>query len=188
MGSAKGLAEIEKHIRAILLLIGENPERPGLRETPKRVARMYQEIFRGYGRFPEEQIKTFPSPNYDGLVVRTGIPFFSMCEHHMLPYMGTVDLGYVVEETVLGISKIIRLIQHMSARLTIQEGLTQQIAQEFNNHGIADVMVVIRSTIHLCEAMRGVKTTGVPLVTSIITGKFWDKDALRNECLFLMGR
>ncbi len=188
MNPAQASHEIEKHVLAILQLIGEDPERSGLRDTPRRVARMYREIFRGYEEFPAEQIKTFPSPDYNGLVVRTGIPFFSMCEHHMLPYMGTVDLGYVVEKTVLGISKMIRLVQHMSARLTIQEGLTHQIAQEFNNHGIVDVMVVIRSTVHLCEAMRGVKTTGVPLVTSVITGKFWTNDALRNECLSLMKR
>ena len=146
---------IEKAVREILIAIGENPDREGLKETPRRVADAYEEIFSGYYVKPE--IKQFE--RYGNLIAVKNIDFYSMCEHHILPFYGKVDVIYEPGDKVFGVSKVVRVVSMYARRLQIQERMNQQIGEEILSNGAKGVIVVIEAK-HLCMAMRGVRTRG----------------------------
>lgn len=195
--------QIDQRKSAIEVLLasipGEDPSREGLLETPKRVANMYEEIFGGYEMDPHEILsKTFDAGKMhddeeeagdiyaNGLVLVKDIPFYSHCEHHMVPFIGHAHVAYIPNERVVGLSKIARLVECYARRLQIQERLTNQIAdsiiQELDPMG---VMVVIQAE-HLCMAMRGVKKPGANTITSSVHGVFASTSEARAEVLSLL--
>lgn len=190
-------AVIEASIRNILIAIGEDPNREGLKETPKRVARMYlNEIFSAVPKPNEELIsefgKTFSEEDTEGaekfgdMVIVRDIPFFSTCEHHLVPFLGKAHVGYIPKDKVIGLSKIARLVEAIAKRPQLQERITKDVAecimQMLDPHG---VYVVIEAE-HLCMAMRGVKKPGSSTVTSAAHGAFRTDQATRMEFLELI--
>jgi GTP cyclohydrolase I len=180
-------ADIEYAVREILSCIGEDPYREGLKDTPSRVARMYEEIFAGYAQDPIAILGTvFEEENHQEMVIVKDIQFYSHCEHHMVPFFGKVHIGYLPQGRVVGISKLARLVQCYARRLQIQERMTSEIADAINTClGTAGVAVVIEAE-HLCMAMRGVKTPGAQTVTSAMRGAFKDNPETRAEFLQLI--
>ena len=191
---------MEKRQLAVYQLLStiphEDPEREGLLDTPYRVAKMYNEIFGGYEMDPLEILnKTFTVDDEDdgaglyqqGIVVVKDIPFYSHCEHHMVPFIGKVWVAYIPTKKVVGLSKIARLVECYARRLQIQERMTTQIADALVEalHPLG-VMVVIEAE-HLCMAMRGVKKPGTNTVTSAVRGVFAEDGAARAECMSLFG-
>jgi GTP cyclohydrolase I len=149
--------KIEKLVRQILIELGENPDREGLIGTPHRIAEMYEEIFSGYHMNSELDISF--NEETDSIIAKE-IQFYSMCEHHMLPFFGKIHIAYVPSGKVFGISKLARLVEKYSRRLQIQERLTKEIADEIMRMGVKGVMVVAEGE-HLCMRMRGVKNSGM---------------------------
>lgn len=174
--------KIEPLIKELLILIGEDPEREGLKDTPKRVAKMYDEIFAGY-HTPVPNLKTFTSVN-NSMLVKTGIKVYSHCEHHSASMLLTVSFAYIPDGKVVGISKIIRLIEWCAARLVIQENLTENVINEFEKQVSPKGCMCIITGIHLCESMRGIKKEN-KTTTSAISGVF-RKHTVRTEALALM--
>ena len=180
--------QIEHAFRDILRFIGENPDRDGLRETPARLARAFQEYFSGYHEDPERILqKTFEETDgYDEMVVLRGIPFQSHCEHHVAPIIGRAWVAYVPNRRVVGISKLARVVEAYAKRLQIQERLTSQVAntieQVLRPHGVG---VVIKAA-HHCMSSRGVHIHGTDLVTSRMLGCFRDNPMSRQEFLMLV--
>ncbi|WP_301003236.1 GTP cyclohydrolase I FolE [uncultured Duncaniella sp.] len=184
-------------VRSLLASIpGEQVDREGLQETPMRVAKMYEEIFGGYSMYPKEILsKTFDvgDPEIDesmgyknGIVAVKEIPFYSHCEHHMVPFVGHAWVAYIPEKRVVGLSKIARLVECFARRLQIQERMTAQIADAIDEYlDPQGVMVVVQAE-HLCMAMRGVKKPGTITATSAVRGVFTDMDT-RQECLSILG-
>jgi len=176
---------IEKAVREILLAIGEDPSREGLKDTPKRVAKMYEEVLSGYSDSPDNHMVLF-SEKYDEMIIVRDIPVYSMCEHHMLPFFGKAHVAYIPnEDKVTGLSKIARIVDVYAKRLQLQERMTEQIAtaimEKLNAKG---VMVIIEAQ-HLCMVMRGVKKPGSYTVTSAVKGVM-RKEPTRMEALFLI--
>jgi GTP cyclohydrolase I len=162
--------KIEKAVKMIIEAIGENPNREGLRETPKRVADAYEEIFGGYKEKPI--IKTFEK--YGNLVCVKDIDFYSMCEHHILPFFGKVNIYYEPSRKVFGLSKIVRIVWSYARRLQIQERLTEQIGRKILEEGVKGVIVVIEAK-HFCMMMRGVKSKSAKVKTYWAGGTLKDK-------------
>lgn len=162
----------------LLLALGDNPEREGLKDTPRRVADMYEELMEGYSMNPKDILSREWS-EVTGMVIVKEIDFFSLCEHHLLPFYGKVHIGYIPSRAVVGLSKLVRLVDCFSKRLQLQERMTKQIADALNEtlhpYGVA---VVIQAK-HLCMQMRGVKS-GADVVTSELRGQF-EKSETRNE-------
>jgi len=178
--------KIEKAVKMILEAIGEDPEREGLIETPKRIAKMYQEIFAGINTDPKKHIKLFLEENHQEMVIVREIPFYSMCEHHILPFFGTVDIAYIPNKKITGISKLARIVDTYAKRLQLQERLTSQVANFImDNFDPQGVMVVVRAE-HLCMSMRGVEKPGTSIVTSAVRGVFDSDSKTRNEALSLL--
>ena len=177
---------IEKAIKDILISIGEDPEREGLVETPARVARMYEEIFFGTRRDPVEELK-IQYAEYDEIVLIKDIPLYSICEHHMLPFIGKAHIAYIPKGgRVTGLSKFARVIDILSKRLQVQERLTVEIADTIMNKlKPLGVMVIIEAE-HLCMSMRGVKKPGTVTKTSAIKGVFRKNKSTRSETLSLI--
>lgn len=177
---------IESAIREILVAIKENPDRQGLKETPKRIVEMYKEIYKGYDLSQKPSITVFDNGKdqvvYDEMIFDKGY-FFSMCEHHMLPFFGEYYFAYIPNKKIIGLSKIARLIDFYSARLQIQERLTNQVVDEvekaINPKGIALVM----KARHLCKEMRGIKKVNSEMVTSALKGAFKKNIHTREEFL-----
>jgi GTP cyclohydrolase I len=168
---------IEAAVRQILVAIGEDADRTGLVDTPARVARMYEEILGGENFTPT----VFPNPGYDEMLVERDIPFYSLCEHHLLPFFGVAHVGYVPADRVIGLSKIARLIRARAARLQIQERLTAEIADGLDRL-LAPVGVgVVIEAEHLCMTMRGVRSPGTVTVTSSLRGCLKEKPEARAE-------
>jgi GTP cyclohydrolase I len=180
--------DVEAAFRSVLLWIGEDPDRDGLRETPTRMARAFQEYFSGYGQDPEQILqKTFEEiDGYDEMVVLRGIPFQSHCEHHVAPIIGRAWVAYVPNERVVGISKLARIVEAYAKRLQIQERLTAQIANTIEHvlkpKGIG---VVIKAT-HHCMTTRGINKQGTDLVTSRMLGCFRENPMTRQEFLSIV--
>jgi GTP cyclohydrolase IA len=180
--------EIEHAFRSILCWIGENPDRDGLRETPARLVRAFQEYFAGYGQDPEQILqKTFEEVDgYDEMIVLRGISFESHCEHHVAPIVGRVWVAYVPDRRVVGISKLARVVEAYAKRLQIQERLTAQIAniidQVLQPRGVA---VVLKAK-HHCMMSRGIHKQGTDLVTSRMLGCFRDNAMSRQEFLSMV--
>lgn len=162
--------------------------REGLKETPKRVADMYEEIFEGYNNDAKKYIKLFHE-KHDEVIISKDIEFYSICEHHIVPFFGTVDIAYLPCDTILGISKLARLVDHFAHRLNIQEKMTTDLANFLMSCDLKPkgVMVIIRAT-HLCEVMRGVKKKNPIMITSAVRGSLLENPNLRNEVMFLIGR
>jgi len=186
--SALSDADVEAAIRTILLWIGEDPERDGLRETPSRLIRAFQEYFSGYGQDPSRILmKTFEETDgYDEMVVLRRIPFQSHCEHHFAPIIGHAWVAYVPSQRVVGISKLARLVEAYAKRLQIQERMTAQIANTIEAvlkpQGVG---VMIKAT-HHCMTARGIKKEGSDLVTSRMLGCFRDNAMTRQEFLSMV--
>ncbi|GGP20914.1 GTP cyclohydrolase 1 [Thermocladium modestius] len=169
-------AKVSKAMRSILEAIGEDPDREGLRDTPRRVADMYEELLEGY----ESEVDYTWFTESTDLVVIAGIKFYSLCEHHVLPFMGLAHVAYVPRGKVIGLSKIPRIVQKYARRLQIQERMTHQIAQEImETTGSPDVMVVTEAY-HLCVIMRGAKNTAA-MVSMGLRGAFKTDKELRGE-------
>ena len=169
---------IQHLARAFLVEIGEDPAREGLKETPRRVADMYAELTEGYSMSPKE-ILSKEWNEVSGMVVAKEIDFFSLCEHHLLPFYGKVHIGYIPSKAVVGVSKLVRLVDCFSKRLQLQERMTKQIADALNDNLHPHGVVVVVQARHLCMQMRGVKS-GADIVTSEIRGQF-EKFETRNE-------
>ncbi len=179
---------IKKAVREILIAIGENPDREGLKETPERVANMYEEILGGYFQDVKEHIKLFTA-SYDEMIIVKDIPFFSLCEHHMLPFFGKVHIAYIPNENkVTGLSKLARIVDVYAKRLQLQERLTEQIADAIvENLNPKGVLVIVEAE-HLCMVMRGVKKKGSKTITSALRGIFKKNYATRMEALSLINK
>jgi GTP cyclohydrolase I len=179
--------KIERAIREILEAIGENPQRKDLLKTPQRVAKMYEEIFSGIGKDPKKELEVILDQKHDEIILLKGIPLQSLCEHHLLPFIGKVHIAYIPKEgRVTGLSKLVRVIDILSKRLQVQERLTCEIAdvimEKLKPRG---VMVVIEAD-HLCLSMRGVKKPGIITTTSAVRGIFKKNEKTRSEALALM--
>jgi GTP cyclohydrolase I len=181
------LGRIENAVREILLAVGEDPQREGLRETPARVARMYAEMFSGLRARPQRHLEKVFSQKYDEIVLIKNISFESMCEHHLLPFFGVVHVAYLPNGTVVGLSKIPRVVEDLVHRPQIQEGLTVEIAdllmEELNARGVA---VVVEAE-HTCMIIRGVRKPGSICTTSTMRGIFRDNPSTRAELMGLLG-
>ncbi|HOO56779.1 MAG TPA: GTP cyclohydrolase I FolE [bacterium] len=179
--------KIENAVRAILEAIGEDPDRTELRETPQRVARMYEEIFSGIQQDPEQVIKIIPDGDFDEIVMVRDIPIYSMCEHHMLPFIGKAHIAYLPKEgRITGLSKLVRVTHVLSRRLQLQERLTHQIADCIMSRLKPDGVMVVIEAEHLCMTMRGVKAAGTVTVTSSVKGAFRSNEKTRMETLALL--
>ncbi len=172
-------ARIKRLIRQLLIELGEDPDREGLADTPERVAEMYAEIFSGYNMDSELDV-TFTEES--DVVVAREIQFYSMCEHHILPFFGKVHIAYIPDGKVFGISKLVRLVEKYSKRLQIQERMTKQIADELKDK-VKGVVVVVEGD-HMCMRMRGVKNNS-RILTIAYRGEFENKD-LREQILLLL--
>jgi len=154
----------------MLEFFGEHPDREGLQETPKRVIKMYAELLGGYSQNPAQVFKTFDSNGYKGLVTVSNIRFYSLCEHHMIPFFGKVHIGYVPNGKVLGLSKFARLTEIFSQRLQTQENLTNQIIDSLEKNLHPKGLIVTTEAEHLCMSMRGIKKTDCVTKTTISRG------------------
>jgi len=179
--------KIQKAVKMILEAIGENPNRADLKKTPERVANMYEEIFSGIQEDPSKQLEVLLSEKHNEIVLLKGIPLYSVCEHHLLPFVGKAHIAYVPKNSrVTGLSKLARVVEILSKRLQIQERLTTEIAdilmKKLKPMG---VMVIIEAE-HLCMSMRGVKKPGVSTVTSAVRGIFKENSKTRSETMALI--
>ena len=181
--------DIECAVRDILEAIGEDVGREGLQRTPARVARAYAELTAGYHVDPVRLINDAVfDVNYDEMVVVRDIDFYSLCEHHMLPFLGQAHVAYIPDGKVIGLSKIPRIVEMFARRLQVQERMTQEIAQfldeTLNPLGVA----VVAEGLHMCAAMRGVKKANARMVTSAMIGAFKESQTTRNEFFGHIGR
>jgi GTP cyclohydrolase I len=182
---AKACTEgIECAVREILSTIGEDPDREGLVRTPERVARMYEELTAGYHVDPVHLInEAIFNVNYDEMVIVRDIDFYSLCEHHMLPFLGQAHVAYVPDGRVIGLSKIPRIVEMFARRLQVQERMTQQIAEFLDDTLHPLGVAVVCEGLHMCAAMRGVKKANARMVTSAMLGSFKRNEITRNEFL-----
>ena len=175
-------ATIEAAVRTILENVGEDPDRQGLQDTPDRIARMYDEVLAGYKTDPVKLVNNaLLDVDYQEMVVVKEIEFFSMCEHHMLPFYGRAHVAYISSDKVIGLSKISRLVDMFARRLQVQERMTRQIAEIIDEIlAPLGVAVVVEGT-HMCSTMRGVKKEHARMVTSAMLGQFKEDKELRDE-------
>jgi len=181
--------KVAKGVRLILEGIGRDADEATLAETPKRVAEAYEEIFSGISTRPEELVSVLHEEGYDEMVLVKDIPFYSMCEHHLLPFHGRAHVAYIPKEgRITGISKLARVVDAYARRLQVQERMTADIANSLSRKlSPKGVMVVIEAE-HLCMTMRGIKKPGSVTVTSVVTGIFRDNPATRAEAMTLIDR
>lgn len=179
-------AEVEDAVRVLLRWTGDNPDREGLVDTPKRVAKAYREMFSGYDQDPFEELgRTFEEvAGYDDLVLIRDIPFHSHCEHHMVPIIGKAHVGYLPDGKVVGLSKIARVVDIFAHRLQTQEAMTAQIAAVIQDALTPRGVAVVIEAEHMCMAMRGIKKSGSSTMTSTFTGAF--RDHPEEQARFLM--
>lgn len=164
---------------------GEDVQRPGLVDTPDRAGAAWKELTAGYHNEPK--LTTFPADGFDQIVAVRQIPFFSLCEHHLLPFHGQAHIAYLPGDRILGLSKFARVVRTYSRRLQVQERLTQEIAGVLNATLAPAGLLVVVEAEHLCMSMRGVQSIGTVTRTSYAGGAFRDKDAARAEALTLLG-
>lgn len=180
------LPRIERAVREILAAVGEDPNRPGLLETPARVARMYAELFSGLRATPAIHLQRVFEEKYDELVLVRDISFNSMCEHHLLPFMGVAHVGYLPNGKIAGLSKLARVVEDVSRRPQVQERMTHQIADLFAAElGAKGVVVVLEAT-HTCMTIRGIRKPGSLTVTSAVRGLFKSNLSSRAEVMALI--
>jgi GTP cyclohydrolase I len=182
--------KVETAVRMILEAIGEDPDREGLQLTPMRVASMYEEIFSGIGESPIELLQKRFSEEHEEMIIVKDIPLYSICEHHLMPFIGKAHVAYVpgVSGQISGISKLARVVDSLAKRLQVQERLTTQVADAImDGLGAQGVLVVIEAE-HLCMSMRGVKKPGTVTITSAVRGLFYRSPASRAEAMSLIKR
>jgi GTP cyclohydrolase I len=184
--AAIDLARIERAVREILFAIGEDPERESLCETPARVARMYAELFCGKHADPSRHLKKVFTDQYDEMVLVRDISFNSMCEHHLLPFMGKAHVGYLPRGKVTGLSKLARVVEEISHRPQVQERMTHQIADLINADLDPKGVIVILEAEHTCMTIRGIRKPGSLTVTSAVRGLFKTNPASRAEAMALI--
>jgi GTP cyclohydrolase I len=181
------LKKIEKGVRLILEGIGEDPERAGLKETPERVAKMYEEIFAGLKTPTEELLKPIEGESHDEMVLLKEIHFYSVCEHHLLPFIGKVHVAYIPSGgKIVGLSDLVKAVEVLAKRPQVQERLTTQLADLIMDKLKPKGAMVIVDAEHLCISMRGVKKPGSRTVTSAVRGIFRTKQSTREELLELI--
>ena len=181
-------ARIEAAVREILDAVGEDPNRDGLRDTPARVARLYDELLDGHEHDPDEHLEVTFDHAHDEMVVVRDIQFHSMCEHHLMPFFGTVSVGYLPNERIVGLSKLARVVEHLARRLQVQERFACQIADAIGRVlDPAGVAVMVEAE-HLCMTMRGVRKPGSRMVTTVTRGAFRNNPATRTEFLHAVGK
>lgn len=179
--------KIEKGVRLILEGIGEDPERAGLKRTPKRVAEMYAEIFAGITAKTEELLRPMIGDSHDEMIMIRDIPFYSICEHHLLPFFGKAHIAYIPGAgKIVGISALARSLEVLAKRPQVQERLTAQFADLIVSHLKPRGAMVVINAEHLCMSMRGVKKPGARVVTSAVRGTFRSKESTRMEMLELL--
>ena len=180
------LDRIARAVREILIAVGENPDREGLQETPRRVAKMYAEMFSGLHEDPRPHLAKVFTEKYDEVVLVRDISFCSMCEHHLLPFIGKAHIGYVPDGKVVGLSKLARLVEVVSRRPQVQERMTEDIANLLEDElGAKGVAVVIEAS-HSCMTIRGVRKPGSVAITSAIKGLFRRDPSSRAELMQLI--
>ena len=180
---------IEKAIREILIGIGEDPERQGLKNTPDRIARMYKELTVGYRVSPQEIINgAIFDIKYDEMVIVKDIEFYSLCEHHLLPFFGTCHVAYIPNGKIIGLSKIPRIVEVFSRKLQVQEKMTVEIADFLDKVLNPEGVAVVAEAYHLCMAMRGIKKAKAKMLTSAMHGVFKEDERTRIEFLSFIGK
>ena len=174
---------IKQAVSTIIKAIGEDPSREGLRDTPKRVAEMYTELFHGVDKDPKQELEVGFELGHREMVILRDIPFYSMCEHHLLPFYGVAHIGYIPNEEgrIIGISKLARVVEIISKRPQLQERMTTEIADAIMYSLNPDGVAVVIQAEHLCMMMRGIKKPGSNVITSAIRGIFKRKAASRAE-------
>jgi len=177
---------IEKAVKEILLAVGEDIEREGLKDTPARVARMYAELLAGMHEDPKEHISSIFTEKYDEVVLLRDIPFYSICEHHLMPFIGQAHVAYLPTGTVLGVSKLARIVDSFARRLQVQERLTEQIADFMMSSLEPKGVAVVLEAAHSCMTIRGIKKPGSVMVTSALRGIFRKDPRSRNEVISLI--
>jgi len=177
---------IEKAVREILLAVGEDTEREGLKKTPERVARMYAELLAGMHEKPEKHLRSVFTENYEEIVLLREIPFYSICEHHLMPFIGQAHVAYLPSGRILGISKLARIVDCFARRLQAQERLTYQIADFIMNNLKPQGAAVVLEASHSCMTIRGIKKPGSVMVTSALRGIFKRDPRSRSEIMSLM--
>jgi len=179
-------SKIRDAVTSIIEAIGEDPKREGLIDTPRRIAEMYADIFSGLNHDPTEHLHVGFEEGYDEMVIAKAIPFYSMCEHHFLPFYGLAHVGYLPKGRVVGVSKLARTVDILARRCQLQERLTAQIADAIVEVLEPKGVAVILEAEHLCMTMRGIKKPGSSMVTSAMRGLFRQRSATRAEFLTLI--
>ena len=180
------MERIRQAVREILLAVGEDLDREGLRKTPERVARMYAELLGGTFEDPHVHLQSVFTEKYDEIVLLRNVPFYSICEHHLLPFIGRAHVAYLPTGKVLGVSKIARIVDNFAHRLQAQERLTGQIADVLMDNLQPQGVAVVIEAEHLCMTMRGIKKPGSTVVTSANRGIFRERAVTRDEFLSLI--
>ncbi|MFA5375365.1 MAG: GTP cyclohydrolase I FolE [Dehalococcoidia bacterium] len=178
--------KIKRAVHDILVAIGEDPSREGIRETPRRIAEMYTEVFRGMKEDPREVLSVGFEEGHNEMVILKDIPFYSICEHHLLPFYGMAHIGYIPKGRVVGASKLGRVVEILAKRPQLQERLTTQIANTIVEALQPQGVAVVIEAEHMCMTMRGVKQPGSNIVTSAMRGSFRTKAVTRAEFLSLI--
>jgi GTP cyclohydrolase I len=179
---------VKKAVRSIIEAIGEEPEREGIKNTPQRVAEMYTELFQGMDKDPKAELEVGFELGHREMVILKDIPFYSMCEHHLLPFFGVAHVGYIPnsEGRIVGISKLARVVETIARRPQVQERMTTQIADAIDEGLHPDGVAVVIQAEHLCMTMRGIKKPGTNVITSAIRGAFRRRPASRAEFFSLI--
>jgi GTP cyclohydrolase I len=177
---------IEAAVREILIAIGENPDREGLRRTPRRVAEAYQELFSGLRQDPRDYLGTSFDEDHREMVVLRDISFASLCEHHLLPFTGTAHVGYIPHGRIVGLSKLARLVEGYARRPQVQERLTSEIADAVMDELQPDGCGVVVEAVHTCMTIRGINKAGATMITSAMRGGFRTRPETRAEFLAIL--
>ncbi len=184
-------ARIERAVYELLEAVGEDPRRDGLAKTPHRVAKMYEELFAGFGENPADHLEVTFAADHDEMVMVRDIPFASLCEHHLIPFIGRAHVAYIPGDDgrITGLSKLARLVDGYARRLQVQERMTTEIADAIEQALAPRGVLVVVDAEHLCMSMRGVKKPGTSTVTSAVRGLFRNDAATRMEAMqFVRGR
>jgi GTP cyclohydrolase I len=177
---------LEKAVKEMLSALGENVEREGVKDTPQRVARMYAELLGGMREDPKQYVKKLFGESYDEIVLLRDVPFYSVCEHHLMPFIGSAHIAYLPAGAVLGVSKLARVVDCFARRLQVQERLTDQIAEFLMNSLKPRGVAVVLEASHSCMTIRGIKKPGSTMVTSSLRGIFRRDPRSRSEIMTLM--
>jgi GTP cyclohydrolase I len=180
------IKRIEKAVKEILLAVGEDVEREGLKKTPARVANMYAELLAGMHEDPKQHLRSVFTEDYDEIVLLRDIPFYSICEHHLMPFIGSAHIAYLPSGGILGVSKLARIVDCFARRLQTQERLTGQIADFIMNNLKPRGVAVVLEASHSCMTIRGIKKPGSVMVTSALRGIFRRDPKSRSEIMSLM--